>query len=167
MVHSFTQSQRETRKEREHWVRKKKHRRRLGWCISPRASISRRLQFEAEETVRISLRTPLLCSHPKSVCEVSGWRAERHFIGTDSSYFITSLFTWSKTRSSAVPAGDTASCWRSGICDPQLKTQKGISDDLSFPGSCAATEKNHQKKQQHGNLWLFGGAWEMPCRPRT
>lgn len=100
--------------------------------------------------MRISLRTPLLCSHPKSVCEVSGWRAERHFIGTDSSYFITSLFTWSKTRSSAVPAGDTASCWRSGICDPQLKTQKGISDDLSFPGSCAATEKNHQKNNNMG-----------------
>lgn len=106
--------------------------------------------------MRISLRTPLLCSHPKSVCEVSGWRAERHFIGTDSSYFITSLFTWSKTRSSAVPAGDTASCWRSGICDPQLKTQKGISDDLSFPGSCAATEKKTPRKT---TTWEFVAIW--------
>lgn len=69
-------------------------------------------------------------------------------------YFITSLFTWSKTRSSAVPVGDTAFCLWSGICDPQLKTQKeyptvqvflevaqwqknmGICGYLAVPGKC-------------------------------
>ncbi len=84
-------------------------------------------------------------------------RLERHFfccVYRHGQYFITSLFTWSKTRSSAVPVGDTASCLWSGICDPQLKTQKeyptvqvflevaqwqknmGICGYLAVPGKC-------------------------------
>lgn len=42
--------------------RRKKYIGSLGWCICARASISRRLQFEPEETVRISLRNTVLFS---------------------------------------------------------------------------------------------------------
>lgn len=75
-------------------------------------------------------------------------------------YFITSLFTWSKNQ--VVRSSSRRYCilfveWnlRSAAQDA-----KGIPDRSSFPGSCAVTEK-------HGNLWLFGGAWKMPGRPRT
>lgn len=78
--------------------------------------------------MRISLRNTVLGSHLKSVSEV-----------TASSYFITSLFAQSKTTSSSVQAGDTASRWRSGI-----------SDGLSFAGSCAATETKS---------WEFVAIW--------
>lgn len=45
---------------------------------------------------------------------------------------------------------------------------KGIFDVSSFPGSSAVTGKEEkQTKTKHGNLWLFGGAWEMLRRPRT
>ena len=87
---------------------------------------------------------------------------ERHFscVHRHAQYFITSLFTWSQTRSTAAPAGYTASCWWTGICGLQLKTQKEYQTVQVFLEVA-------QLQKKHGNLWPFGGAREMPRRPRT
>lgn len=115
-----------------------------------------------------------LCSEVSFLERLAGgktlFRVYRHW-----RYFITSLFTWSikkkkkktgrqqlQSPTSHLVLWSVISAIRSSRrITKEKQTKKRNIRRFKF------SWKLRSDRRKHGHLWLFSGAWEMPCGPRT
>lgn len=97
-------------------------------------------------------------------------RSERLSRLKDRAHFRTSPVNCDASRSvSAAPPGAAAA----SLKDFAIETQeKEFLLQVFFPLEVVRRLKEKEKgkkdaHKKHGNLWLFGDAWEVPCRPGT